>query len=179
MLSRYSLVGWLPAFFIFLLINKKNKQASIFVFLGILLFLFLFIIPFGWDAFLHFLQLPAQYIGFSKIVWRDSPEVFLDYLGFAKFFGADKMNALHLLLIGLTFIIPTAFILLCNYYKKKKSLFNIALAALKIALVIFYNFIDVPYLYLFYTSTFVSLAIIAIFMNDNNCDVDVQPLAAY
>ena len=179
MLSRYSLVGWLPAFFIFLLINKKNKQASIFVFLGILSFLFLFIIPFGWDAFLHFIQLPSQYIGFSKIVWRDSPEVFLNYLGFAKFFGADKMNVLHLLLISFAFIIPTAFILLCNYYKKKKNLFNIPLAALKIALVIFYNFIDVPYLYLFYTSTFVSLAIVAIFMNENNCDVDFQPLAAY
>ena len=178
MLSRYSLVGWLPAFFIFLLINKKNKQAFIFTFLGMLSFLFLFIIPFGWDAFLHFLQLPNQYIDFSKIVWRDSPEVFLDNLGFAKFFEADRMNVLHLLLIGFTFIIPSAFILFCNYYTKKKSLSNIPLAALKIALVIFYNFIDVPYLYLFYTSTVVSLAIVAIFMNENNCNGDFQSLTA-
>jgi hypothetical protein len=35
---------------------------------------------------------------------------------------------------------------------------------MKISLVIFYNFIDVPYLYLFYTSTLVSLVIAMYFL---------------
>src|ERR1035438_2996037 len=111
------------------------------------------------------MQLPSYYIDFSKRVWNDSPETFTDYTGFAKFFVPDKMCLLHTLLISLSFIIPTAFILFCNYYKKKRKLCNIPLAALKISIVVFYNFIDVPFLYLFYTSTFVSLIAVVFFFS--------------
>ncbi|MFZ6026041.1 MAG: hypothetical protein ACOYVG_16495 [Bacteroidota bacterium] len=38
---------------------------------------------------------------------------------------------------------------------------NIALAALKLSIVVVYTFIDVPYQYLFYTSSFISLIAIA------------------
>jgi hypothetical protein len=168
MLSRYSLIGWMPAFFIFLLLCKKRKQALAFSGTSALFFLFLFIIPFGWNAFLRLIQLPSYYIDFAKRVWHDSPETFSDYIGFAKFFVPDKMHLLHTLLISLSFIMPTAFIVLCNYYKKKRNLYNIPLAALKFAIVIFYNFIDVPYLYLFYTSSFVSLLIAVFFAGREN-----------
>ena len=43
---------------------------------------------------------------------------------------------------------------------------NIPLAALKISLVVFYCFIDVPYQYLFYTSSFVSLIALALLMRE-------------
>jgi hypothetical protein len=56
MLSRYALIGWAPAFFMYLLLNKKNRQAIIFSSIGILSFLFLFIIPFGWNAFLQLIK---------------------------------------------------------------------------------------------------------------------------
>ncbi len=174
MLSRYALIGWAPAFFFYLLLNKKNKQALIFSSVGILSFLFLFIIPFGWDAFLQLIKLPSQYVDFSKRVWQDAPETFTDYIGFAKFFGADKMNMLHSLLINLSFIVPTTFILICHFLKKKMSISNIPLAALKISIVIFYNFIDVPYLYLFFTSSFVSLVMVAIFSRKNNVELAIQ-----
>jgi len=163
MLSRYALIGWLPAFFIYLLANKKIKPALIFAFTGMLFLFFAFIIPFGWQPFLRLLHLPGNYIDFSQRVWHDSPEVFTDYIGFAKFFAPERIRLLHMLLIVLTFIIPNAFILFCNAYKKKYSLYNIPLATLKISVVVFYNFIDVPYLYLFYTSTFVSLVAVIFF----------------
>jgi len=37
---------------------------------------------------------------------------------------------------------------------------NVALATLKLTIVVMYAFIDVPYLYLFYTSSFISLILI-------------------
>ena len=168
MLSRYALVGWAPAFFIYLLANKKIKPAVIFACSGMFCLFFLFIVPFGWQPFLRLVHLPGNYIAFAKRVWHDSPEVFTDYIGFAKFFIPDKVNLLHSQLIALSFIVPTAFVLSCNFYKKKHDLNNIPLAALKLSLVIFYNFLDVPYLYLFYTSTFVSLAAVVFFARREN-----------
>ncbi len=163
MLSRYALIGWMPAFFIYLLANRKIKPALIFACTGIFFLFFVFIIPFGWQPFLRLVHLPGNYIDFSKRVWHDSPEVFTDYIGFAKFFMPDRVHWLHGLLIALSFTVPTAFVLFCAFYKSKRTLHNIPLAALKIGVVVFYNFLDVPYLYLFYTSTFVSLAALVFF----------------
>lgn len=41
---------------------------------------------------------------------------------------------------------------------------NLPLVMLKVTMVIFYSFIDVPYLYLFYTSSYVSLIAITYFI---------------
>jgi len=158
MLSRYSGIGFVPAFFIFLLLSKKKKQAFSFALIGLMFALVFFIIPFGWTPFVDLIKLPGNYIHFSKIVWRDTPEIFAG-LGFARFFIPEKINALHSLLIALSFIIPLAVIAFWYSFRKKINLNNVPLATLKISLVVFYNFIDVPYLYLFYTSTFVSLVI--------------------
>jgi len=167
MLSRYAAIGFVPAYLIYLLLSKKNKQALAFSFAGIIAVLFFFIIPFGWKPFVELIQLPANYIGFSKIVWHDTPAVFTAGLGFARFFIPDKINVLHYLLVALTFTVPAAVILFCHSYRKKIQFNNVPLAAMKISLVIFYNFIDVPYLYLFYSSTLVSLLVAAHLLRRN------------
>jgi hypothetical protein len=158
MLSRYSGIGFVPAFFIYLLLSKKKKQAVSFALMGLMFAVVFFIIPFGWTPFIDLLKLPGNYIHFSKIVWRDTPEIFAG-LGFARFFIPEKINALHSLLIALSFIIPLGVVGFWYAFRKKINLNNVPLATLKISLVVFYNFIDVPYLYLFYTSSFVSLVI--------------------
>jgi hypothetical protein len=167
MLSRYSVIGFVPAFLIYLLLSKKNKQAFLFSMIGIIFVLLFFIIPFGWKPFIELIKLPSNYINFSKIVWRDTPDVFTAGLGFARFFIPEKINVLHYLLIALTFIVPFAFILFCHSIRKKIRFNNVPLAAMKISLVVFYNFIDVPYLYLFYTSTLVSLVIAINFLRED------------
>jgi hypothetical protein len=161
MLSRYALIGWIPAFIIYLLLNKKRKELFVFVITGAISFLILFILPFGWNAFIRLLELPGRYVEFSGIVWKDSREVFWLSLGFAKFFGAGRAVLLHNTLIISTFVVPLIFVAFCYYRSKQKKISNIPMALLKVSLVIFYNFIDVPYLYLFYTSSFVSLIIVA------------------
>ena len=164
MLSRYSLIGWVPAFVVFLVAKGKIKNAFILTGIGSAMLFGLFILPFGWAAFLKLVQLPGNYIDFAKRVWQDSPEVFTGSMGFAKFFGPGKTALLHHTLILLAFVIPLSFVFYCLRGNKKRQLSNVPLAALKLSLVFFYNLVDVPYLYLFYTSSFVSLVLVAFFV---------------
>ena len=163
LLSRYALVGWLPAMLVLLYVQGKKKQWIHLKISGIVCFLVLVLLPFGWGIIKDFISLPGAYINFAARVWHDGPHVFYISLGFAKFFGPNRIAMQHYLLITLSFVVPMVFVLFCAWanFKKKANLHNIALAALKIALVIFYTFIDVPYLYLFYTSPFISCIIVS------------------
>lgn len=166
MLSRYALAGWIPAYLFYLLLTQKWKKAAIFSLTGILCLLFLFIFPVGLPTFMRLLKLPGNYVAFAGVVWKDSPDVFSTSLGFAWFFGPGRIEQLHKLLITLSFSVPALFILYCYLRRRIKgvTISNIPLAALKLTLVVFYCFIDVPYLYLFYTSSFVSLISIALLL---------------
>jgi hypothetical protein len=162
MLSRYALVGWVPAYLLYLLLEKKGRPLFILTLTGIGCFVLLFLIPVGWTTFVRLALLSGDYIGFAGRVWKDSPDVFSTAPGFAWFFGPKRIALLHGLLITLSFGAPLLFVLFCKWRSGRKKIANIPLAALKISLVVFYCFIDVPYLYLFYTSSFVSLIIMAL-----------------
>jgi hypothetical protein len=139
------------------MLHKRNKQALLLSLIGVGSFLVFFILPFGWRRFSDLLSLPAQYVHFSHLVWKNDPDVFLRGLGFAKFFGPANASVLHLLLIVLTFAVPVSYVLFTYLKNKSRPVPNLALAALKLSIVVFYCFIDVPYLYLYYTSSFISL----------------------
>ena len=160
MLSRYALVGWIPAYVIWLVLEKRTKQLSIISLTGILCFVLIFLVPVGWITFKRLAFLSHDYILFAGRVWKDSPDVFSTAPGLAWFFGRSGTAVLHGLLILLSFTLPIAFTI--SAFRRRRA--NIPLAALKLSLVIFYCFIDVPYLYLFYTSSLVSLIILALAM---------------
>jgi hypothetical protein len=165
-LSRYSFIGWIPALFVLLLLQKQYLNMGKLVLCGIGCFLLLVILPFGWSVISNTLLLPGEYIHFAARLWHDNPIIFYSSLGFSKFFGPERIALQHHLLISLSFTIPTLFVLLCWWLKVKrnKNINNISLAALKISIVLFYCFIDVPYIYLFYTSSFVSLILVTFFV---------------
>jgi hypothetical protein len=162
MLSRYALVGWIPAYVLWLLLEKKGKQLSVISLTGILCFVLLFLLPVGWVTFSRLAHLPGNYIGFAARVWKDSPDVFSTAPGMAWFFGRNGTALLHGFLILFSFTLPAAFTV--SAVRGGRS--NIPLATLKLSLVVFYCFIDVPYLYLFYTSSLVSLIILALALRD-------------
>jgi hypothetical protein len=159
MLSRYALVGWIPAYLLYLVLEKKWRHTMIFAGMGVICFVLLFLVPVGWQTFCRLAKLPGNYVEFAGRVWKDSPDVFTTGLGFAGFFGPHRVMILHGLLILLSFAAPLFFVI---FYNRRRKVSNVPLAALKLSLVIFYSFIDVPYLYLFYTSSFVSLIAIAL-----------------
>jgi hypothetical protein len=171
MLSRYALVGWVPAYLLYLLLVKKQRQMVFFCLTGLACLLLLFVLPVGWPTFMRLLQLPGNYIKFAGVVWQDSPDVFSSGIGFAGIFGPRRIALLHGILIGLSFAVPSLFVAICYWRGKKRKMANIPLAALKISLVVFYCFIDVPYLYLFYTSSFVSLIALTLLLRPPDPDL--------
>jgi hypothetical protein len=162
MLSRYALVGWIPAYLLWLILQKKRQQLSIISLTGILCFVLLFLVPVGWITFTRLAHLPGNYVSFAGRVWKDAPDVFSTAPGLAWFFGRNGTAILHDLLILFSFTLPITF----TVSALRRNLNNIPLAALKLTLVVFYCFIDVPYLYLFYTSSLVSLIILALATRD-------------
>jgi hypothetical protein len=158
-LSRYSLVGWIPAMLLYYIYTKDFRILLRIAAMGVLFFLTLVLIPFGWNTFLTLTAIPSEYISFSERVWKDAPVVFRESLGFAKFFGPKNIALQHHLLIYSALILPTTFMLICLAFAKKWHLQidHLPIATLKFTLVIFYTLVDVPYLYLFYTGSFLSL----------------------
>ena len=156
LLSRYSFIGWIPFTVLYLLLRKEYKfllrtsiMASI---VGLVL-----ILPFGIGPLLYHLHLHDDYISHAARVWHDEPDTYFETLGMAKFFGASHIKLLHFILVGGSFLIPLS--LLLFFRKKISTQPNILLAGFQLTLTFFYNFLDVTYLYLYYTPVFVSLLI--------------------
>jgi hypothetical protein len=169
-LSRYALVGWLPAMALYFIWRKDWKDLCRFALTGIACFLFLVLLPFGSHIIQSMMGLPGAYIEFTGRVWNDAPHVFSTSLGWAKFFGPKKIEHLHYLLIAVSFCVPLLVMLSALFMQKKYQfpITNLPLTIFKLSLVLFFSFIDVPYLYLFYTSSFVSLIAITIFLRREN-----------
>jgi len=167
-LSRYALAGWLPAMLIYWIWTKQYKGIITVILTGLTCFVLLMLLPFGWTVFQRLFFLPGEYIDFARRVWNDAPQLFSKTLGFAKFFGKEGIHLQHRLLIVSALILPTVFMTIALWLYKKNSqyitLTNLPIAILKIGLVIFYCMIDVPYLYLFYTSLFFSFIMVVMSM---------------
>lgn len=163
LLSRYSMIGWLLPCVIYFAARKDIRRLLIFSVTGLVFIFLFFLIPFGWSTFQQMIALPANYVGFAKTIWLNSPEVFWLNPGLAKFFGPHRVEILHETLIVASFGIPVLFMIFCLLQKKRKFE-NINLACFKLSLIVFYQFIDVPYGYLFYTGIFVSMVIAAVLL---------------
>ena len=161
LLSRYALIGWLPAMLLYYVWKKEWKTLVKISLTGTACCLLL-ILPFGWNKFQSLLALPATYIDFAKRVWNDSPEVFTGSVGLARFFGPANIALQHWLLVGLSLTVPSIGMLLLLRFGKvwKMREENFPLAVLKLSLLIFYSMVDVPYDYLFFTASFVSLLMV-------------------
>ena len=160
LLSRYSMIGWLVPCLLFFAVRKDFIKFFVFSITAILCMLLLFLIPFGFKTLEQMIALPGNYVAFAKHVWEYSPEVYWLNPGLAKFYGPHRMAILHQTLVIMSFGIPFLFMVFCLLQKKWKFQ-NINLACFKLSLLVFYQFIDVPYGYLFYTCSFVSLVVAA------------------
>jgi hypothetical protein len=160
LLSRYSMIGWLIPCIIYFIIRKDFRRMRIFIFTCASCVLLLFLIPFGFKTLEQMILLPGNYIAFARHVWEYSSEVYWLNPGLAKFYGPKGMVSLHHTLLILSFGVPLLFMCFCLFQKKIK-LHNINLACFKVSLLVFYQFVDVPYGYLFFTCSFVSMVIAA------------------
>jgi hypothetical protein len=175
LLSRYSMIGWLIPCFLFLTVRKDFRKLIIFSAMVAGCILLFLLIPFGFKTLDQMISLPGNYVAFAKHVWEFSSEVYWLNLGMAKFYGPHGMATLHRNLLVVSFGVPFLFMCFCLLQKKWK-LQNINLACFKLSLLVFYQFIDVPYGYLFYTCSFVSLVIAATLLNVPVCQCTDVPI---
>ncbi len=158
-LSRYAIAGWLPAMLVYLVLVHKQKPDTIrFILSFVSVVLLLVVLPFGIKPLQIAFQQPQQYIEHAARIWKESPVYFTQSTGLAKFFGPENIVLQHQLLILCSFLLPLIFVFGSIKWKHRN---NIPLATLKLTVVIVFALIDVPYQYLFYTSSFISLIAIA------------------
>jgi hypothetical protein len=153
-----------PAYLLYLVLERRWRYLLWFALAGAGCFVLFFLIPVGWGTFLRLASLPGDYVAFAARVWKDSPDVFRTAPGFAWFFGPRGTGLLHRLLLTGSFGVPMLFLAFCYWRWRGPGgrPANLAVAMLKLTLVVFYCCIDVPYLYLFYTSSMVSLVVVTL-----------------
>lgn len=181
LLSRYSLVLWIPLYILIIYFSESKKNAiwiSAITLLGVL-FIYGPFLGFDSNIFLngyryHTTAAVGEWGGHPWQELTDKPFHLFRGVGIAAFFydfaGGELIDRLHLLQrvhllssIGIVLLLGLFFF----RFKSKINYPIFALASLKIYLAIFYNFIQIPYVYLFFILIIISLPIIAISMIDN------------
>lgn len=167
-LSRYSLAPWIPVYFAFIYFTEpfENFKKMIIVFFGILLVVF--ILPFFiWDP-LYFLKLPFVQGGSSSQAWfwnnyNIGVDKSLTTVGLYKFF--TRGNSHFMLAIELFTSVAFPVLLIWLALKKNLNKRFLGFSSLKLSLVFFYNFIPVPYGYLFFPATMISYVLMFDYMS--------------
>jgi hypothetical protein len=163
LLSRYTLVFWAAAFLGYQFFFGDRKASLISAGTALAVGLILLIISQGIgqlelfyslkDNYLKDLSDPDKAWGMKDIVARN--------IGVARFLGYNDLPLLHACLVLGSLYIP--FRLFVWYHLRLRDRIALplfALCCLKLCLVYFYNMNPQPYAYLFFTSTFLSSAII-------------------
>lgn len=166
LLSRYVLLFWIPAYLIFLWSTVDKRLVWKTIVYGAMFGLIIMVFGQGLWHLDVFIGLRSSYLeeitdpnkvgAFTSLIDRS--------IGLARFVAYEQLPRLFHLQIGLAVLLPFAF--LWFYVSKKKQLNStfFGICSLKLSLVFFYNLLVMPYTYLFYTSVFISIYILFIFL---------------
>lgn len=173
-LSRYSVVLFIPVYVLWLLLDKNYRSLWRFVMIYTGIILCLFVFPFFLKRPAYFLNITAGYQKFEQGFWFGHIDGHIPKgnLGLAYFIGYDVpvLSMLKLTTLALTGLVSAAWLFAYHRYRS-----NIAankniwlMAGFKLALVLFYNFISMPYQYLFIVPTIVSYPLLLAVINRTN-----------
>ena len=173
LLSRYAILLWVPVFFI-LLFFYGNKKLSIYTFIILLTgILVIFVIPFLLPHPRILEESYSQYTAAALGEWKgqswqkagDLPFQLSQGYGFAIYFYQsgkgeiiDRLKLAQTVHLIISVALPLAIILWWRWLRKNKriTLNWFLIFSLKLYLVFFFAFIQVPYAYLFFTPLLVS-----------------------
>jgi hypothetical protein len=174
LLSRFTLILWLPLYIFILFVDKQHKKLFKVALAGAL-FVGLFLLPFVWNNN-HLLKesytnydIVAQYEWTHHLNPNGISEHLLSGAGFAFFISTSnasmpipqKIALLEKIQLRsiLTFLAVSGTWYWFNRKKTDRNIF--AMASFKIYLTLFLFFVKVPYLYLMCVGNFVSIAVFA------------------
>ena len=159
-LSRYSLLFWIPIYFAFIFFTKPRLDFGKLFLSYAVSMLLLFILPYFIKDPSYFINIP---IGYSKLVpnfWVHSKidEHLLYNVGLFKFFNVASLHLMPTLEVITSFLAPLLFSLIVWRLKNKYPLNEryISYISLKISLIFFFGFIQMPYMYIFVPVTLIS-----------------------
>jgi hypothetical protein len=176
LLSRYSLILWIPLYCYILFISERKKElykSIAIVLIGIMLIYGPFIsrdVSIFSNSYNYYSS--ASLNEWKGQLWQkndEKPYQLFSGVGLAGIFydlgDSDIVNKFQVLRLSHFFLCLIVIIVLGVIFKKNKHKVDhrtFALTSLKVYLTIFYHFIQVPYDYLFMTLLFVSLPIIVL-----------------
>ena len=161
LLSRYTLAPWLLFFLGYLILKgdkKRVKKMVAYILVTCILFM---VISGAYTEIPTFLSLPDSYLEVVLAGRSKYEGLITSSLGMAKFIPYNSLGILHIVFKITAFLVPLLFFF-CAYRQGNFGLSNelIALLCLKLCLVMFYNLLIIPYPYLFYVSSIVSIFVL-------------------
>ena len=178
LLSRFSLIGWGIAFVIGVWIVKPKRDFLILTISGIVIGTGLLWISGAINHIEMFVNLPGHYVDAVMNDYEKFNPTIQYNLGLAKFFdfpALGKMNQLNTLI---AFVLPLLLIMVYLKNRDHYDFYIYSLIGLKLCLVFVLNLIIIPYSYLFYTSSFLSIALIPIIVNNYSLKIATQDAEA-
>ncbi len=163
-LSRISLLAWIPFFGLFVWLFESRQKALKMAGISIVSGLFLMLITKAIFYLKVFADLPGRYLEavMGTDYWKLKPTI-EESLGLAKFLQQQDLPLLQNLTILTTIGAPMLCLWAFWKYRDRMDAAFFGLATLKITLVFFFNLLIIPVPNIFYTSGFLSLAILAFY----------------
>ena len=159
LMSRYALIGWLVMYSLYMLIFSGKREiisTGFYTLFFTLLWLIMGKSLFNFDVFI---EVPSNYMEAIRTMPDKYEPLIQNSLGLAKFVKYDNLGAFNHFFQAGVWLVPLSLLAYCWMRRNRLNMALFGLCSLKLSLVFFYNFLIMPYLYLFYTSTFLSLAI--------------------
>lgn len=167
LLSRFALAFWFLMYMTYLFFFKSKKLAVQIggTVGGICLFL---LVSTGalWQLDV-ILSLPTIYIDHLMANEWKFHGFSTTNLGLIKFFPFEMIPFVNRLFFIFNIVIPIACLLFFWKFKDRINQAFFAICSLKLCLVFFYNFLIMPFSYLFYTNTFLSIAILSWYLKED------------
>jgi hypothetical protein len=164
LLSRYSLLFWLMMYVVYWFFYKSKKEAILMsVYTGLICLLLMFVSQalFRLDLFIGLPKIYDEAISDPGLKWKYEPMINRG-LGIAKYFTYENLTTLSTLFKITSIALPFALLGLYAKFKDKINKPLFAFCALKLCLVFFYGMIIMPFKYLFFTNTILSIALFAV-----------------
>ncbi len=180
-LSRYSLVFWLPVYF--LLMWFDDRKVCIKTGLYLIGFMLIFYLPFLIQSSQMLSSGSNLWIDAALGEWKgqswqapgDKPFQLFQGMGFASWiytWGAGTLQEKIIFTKNLMLIISVLILgIMTVFVWLKREIYNkklMALYGLKISLLVFYSFVFVPYVYLFWVTLIPSIMILGNHLNAKN-----------
>jgi hypothetical protein len=177
-LTRVSYLNWIPFYAIYVWKYESRKKALITGWTAVVAALILMFVS---QAIYHldvFLALPKRYLQamMDPQHYQNSLEKMSQTQGFAKFFRQEYFPLLLTSSYVTTIVAPLLCLLAFRYMRHRMNPDFFGLASLKITLVFFFNLLIMPQSNLFYTSGFLSLAILAFYTQTGRANEEEQVL---